>query len=154
MSETTEPRYSYYSIFGGSAPDGEWRIADLSKRGPDNDWQGEVVFRHPFAKADWGSDEPPLPVRMEYERLIGYVPGTEEAEPVNIVELMAIDDNEGGGFTQPCAYGHLVAGHSVYCHNTSWLYAPRKCKRTWYTGGRVRDEDCTGFKPNPVAPTP
>lgn len=124
-----EPRYSYSLVFGGETPDGEWRIADLSKRSEANDWDGEIVFRHPFAKTDWDDDEPPLPVRLEYERLIGYVPGVEEPPPVNIVEMLAFNDNEGGGFNQPCAYGHLVAGHSVYCHNTSWLYAPRKCRR-------------------------
>lgn len=140
------PRYSYSLVFGGSAPDdGEWRVVDLSKRGPDNDWDGDVVFRHPFAKTDWKEQEPPLPVRMEYERLIGYVPAAEQPASINLVEILADGENEGGGFNQPCAYGHLVAGHAVYCHNTSWLYSPSKCRRTWYIGW-------TEHPPNPGAP--
>lgn len=65
----------------------------------------------------------------------------------NIVELVA--DNEDCAFDQPCAHGHRVEGHAVYCHNDAWKEGPRKCRRTWYTGGEVRDEDCEGFAPNP-----
>lgn len=64
----------------------------------------------------------------------------------NLVEM--IDDDPESGFNQPCRYGNLVAGHAVYCHNTEWPDAPRKCRRTWYTGGQKRDEDCPGFAPN------
>ena len=66
----------------------------------------------------------------------------------NLVELLAADP-EGCAFDQPCAYGNRVEDHAVYCHNTEWKDAPRKCHRTWFTGGEVRDEDCPGFKPNP-----
>ena len=66
---------------------------------------------------------------------------------INLVEL--IDDDPDSGFNQPCMFGYLVARHSVYCHNTTWKDAPRKCRRTWYTGGKVRDEDCPGFEPRP-----
>jgi hypothetical protein len=70
----------------------------------------------------------------------------------NLVELMA-DDDEECVFDQPCHYGHRVGCHAVYCHNDGWKDAPRKCRQTWYTGGRERDEDCPGFKPN-ERPTP
>ena len=65
----------------------------------------------------------------------------------NLVELAA--DDEDSVFDQPCAHGHRVDCHAVYCHNEKWKDAPRKCRRTWYTGGRERDEDCPGYKPNP-----
>jgi len=29
------------------------------------------------------------------------------------------------------------------------LDGPRKCRRTWYTGGEVRDQDCEGYEANP-----
>ena len=64
----------------------------------------------------------------------------------NIVELVA--DLEDCAFDQPCQFGHRVEGHAVYCHNDAWSDGPRKCRRTWYTGGEVRDEDCPGFQPN------
>lgn len=67
----------------------------------------------------------------------------------NIVELI-----EGSECNQPCKHGHLVEGHAVYCHNDAWKDAPRKCRRTWYTGGEVRDEDCPGFARNEHTATP
>lgn len=66
---------------------------------------------------------------------------------INLVELMA--EAEDCAFDQPCKYGHRVECHAVYCHNDGWKDSPRKCRRTWYTGGEVRDEDCPGFEPNP-----
>lgn len=68
---------------------------------------------------------------------------------VNLVEMVAESDD--CGFDQPCAFGHRVEGHAVYCHNDAWSGGPRKCRRTWYTGGEERDEDCPGFCPNPNA---
>ncbi len=65
---------------------------------------------------------------------------------INLVELVANPDD--CGFDQSCEYGYKVEGHAVYCHNEVWPDAPRKCRRTWYTGGKVRDEDCPGFSPN------
>lgn len=62
----------------------------------------------------------------------------------SIVELAADDS----AFDQPCKYGNRVDGHAVYCHNNEWPDAPRKCRRSWYTGGAERDEDCEGFAPN------
>ena len=63
----------------------------------------------------------------------------------NLVEVIFGD---GPNFNQPCKYGNLVEGHAVYCHNDNWLDRPRKCRRTWYTGGQERDEDCEGYAPN------
>ena len=65
----------------------------------------------------------------------------------NIVEFAA--DGDDCAFDQPCKFGHRVETHAVYCHNEHTPGMPRKCRRTWYTGGRVRDEDCAGYEPNP-----
>ena len=66
---------------------------------------------------------------------------------INLVEMCAEPDD--CAFDQPCVYGNRVDSHAVYCHNDKWPEAPRKCRRTWYTGGASRDEDCPGFEPNP-----
>lgn len=50
-------------------------------------------------------------------------------------------------FNQKCKFGGLVNGHAVYCHSKN-EEAPRKCRRTWYTGGEVKDETCPFFEPN------
>ena len=65
---------------------------------------------------------------------------------INVVEIVA--DQDDCAWDQPCKYGHRVESHAVYCHNDWWEEAPRKCRRTWYTGGAVRDEDCAGFRAN------
>ena len=67
---------------------------------------------------------------------------------INLVELITAG-NDDCAFDQPCKHGHRVEGHAVYCHNDEWPDSPRKCRRTWYTGGEVKDEDCPGFAPNP-----
>lgn len=61
---------------------------------------------------------------------------------------IAIAGVEGESYDQPCKFGCRVGGHAVYCMSER-DDMPRKCRRTWYTGGRVRDEDCAGFEPNP-----
>lgn len=66
---------------------------------------------------------------------------------INPVELMA--NQEDCAFDQPCIFGNRVEGHAVYCHNEKWFESPRKCRRTWYTGGKDPDEACTGYEPNP-----
>lgn len=66
---------------------------------------------------------------------------------INLVELIA--DPEECAYDQACRFGHRVGGHAVYCHNETWEDSPRKCRRTWYTGGAARDEDCPGFEANP-----
>ncbi len=65
----------------------------------------------------------------------------------NIVEFAA--EPYECAFDQPCKFGHRVEGHAVYCQNDAWVNGPRKCRRTWYTGGETKDEDCPGFQPNP-----
>lgn len=65
---------------------------------------------------------------------------------LNVVELIA--DPDECAFDQVCAFGHRVEHHAVYCQNDDWKAGPRKCRRTWYTGGETRDTDCPGFKPN------
>jgi hypothetical protein len=65
---------------------------------------------------------------------------------INIVELAA--DQDDCAFDQRCKFGNRVEDHAVYCHNDAWVDGPRKCRRTWYTGGTTRDEDCPGFQPN------
>lgn len=141
-------KYSYFLRFtseGGA----DWYVVDISKRSAENDWDGEVLFKHPYSETELDdSGEPPMAVREVYERLIGHVPGQQQEPALNLVEMAAEDDD--CAFDQPCAYGHRVEGHAVYCHNTSWLYSPRKCRRSWYTGGEVRDEDCKGYRPNPL----
>jgi hypothetical protein len=66
---------------------------------------------------------------------------------LNIVELVQEPDADCA-FDQPCKFGHRVEGHAVYCHNDAWTDSPRKCRRTWYSGGEIKDEDCPGFQPN------
>ena len=62
---------------------------------------------------------------------------------VNLVELIA----DESAFDQPCAFGHRVEGHAVYCHSAH-PDSPRKCRRTWYTGGEVTDETCPYYSEN------
>jgi len=64
----------------------------------------------------------------------------------NLVELM-----EEGKWNQKCVHGHLIPGHSVYCHSEN-PKAPRKCHHTWFFGNDVRDvqdEDYPYFELNP-----
>lgn len=61
---------------------------------------------------------------------------------MNLVETF-----EKPNFNQSCVYGNLIEGHAVYCHCKN-INAPRKCKRTWYTKGIIKDEDCQFYKPN------
>lgn len=68
---------------------------------------------------------------------------------VNLVEMIQAEDADCA-FDQPCKFGHRVECHAIYCHNDAWDNAPRKCRRSAYTGGEVKDEDCPGFQPNPA----
>lgn len=69
---------------------------------------------------------------------------------INLVEML-----EEGKRNQKCKHGHLIPGHSVYCHSKN-PGAPRKCRHTWYWGvdekGR-QDEDCPYFEPNLINQT-
>ena len=151
MDETDRrDEFSYCLSYSDKFPDGMWLIF---KAGKFHDVAADdscAIAQIPHDDT-WQGDGPPPKVRAEYERLIGYVPRPVDLNPLtraNIVELAA----EPGecGFDQPCAFGNRVEGHAVYCHNEHWLYAPRKCRRTWYTGGETRDEDCEGYQPNPA----
>jgi hypothetical protein len=65
---------------------------------------------------------------------------------INFVEML-----EEGKWNQKCIYGHLIPGHSVYCHSNS-PGAPRKCHHTWFYGENEKgcqDEDCQFYKLNP-----
>ena len=146
-----ETRYSFDT--GKMA--GEYRICDYEAE-RDKNYDAKVVWSRVLTDADEECDPYPVDVKAEYERLCGrgeFINWDEPPAMPNIVELMAgADDDEECAWDQPCAFGHRVGGHAVYCHNDRWLYAPRKCQRTWCTGGETKDETCRGFKPNPLYP--
>lgn len=121
------------------ASGGFWQITQLNQG-----IEGPVVFSFPYRPEHEELEEPPEEVRHEYERLIEYDPNASSKIAVNAVEV--ISDGTKCAFDQPCRYGYRVESHAVYCHNLRWLYSPRKCRRTWYTGGDIRDEDCPGFE--------
>ena len=62
---------------------------------------------------------------------------------MNLVEMIA----DESAFDQPCKFGNRVESHAVYCHSDN-PEAPRKCRRTWYTGGEIKDENCPFYYPN------
>ena len=111
---------------------------ELAKEARQDWWDGFFELRELAAAMTAPWPPPPPPAR--------------EKRAFNVVELMT-DGEDGGGFNQPCAFGCLSPGHAVYCHNDAWPDGPRKCRRTWYTGGETRDEDCPGFVANPDAGT-
>lgn len=142
-------RYTYSLVYDRKSPKGRWQIIDMGDKGYCSSDDPVIWTIENAVLADPDSDmHPPREVRAEYERLIGFDPlkAPPPTEIVNIVEVIA--DGDDCAFDQPCAYGHRVDGHAVYCHNDWWLYAPRKCRRSWYTGGETRDEDCEGYRPN------
>jgi hypothetical protein len=79
-------------------------------------------------------------------------PKRDELTTGNIVEIMTAGD-DGNAFDQPCAFGHRVNGHAVYCHNDAWPNSPRKCRRnrgdSAYGEEPYLHEDCPGFTQNP-----
>lgn len=140
---------------------GEYQIYEIREdamHGMDADGnEVGVVWRRAYDDdEDLGEYFWPADMRAEYERLNdvpefspnwspeAFIAGTVSIQP-NVVEFM--DDEQA--WDQPCVYGNRCSSHAVYCHNDGWLYSPRKCQRTWYTSGVVRDEDCPGFTPNP-----
>lgn len=142
-------KYRYSLQFGGEAKEGgEWFIVKgssplASKR--------NIVFRCQRAKDEDDDGRPPAALRAEYERLIGKPEFSPRETMCNIVEMVA--DQDDCAFDQPCAFGHRVEQHAVYCHNDGWLYAPGKCGRRqmasdWF-GTAWPHEKCPGFKPNP-----
>ena len=63
--------------------------------------------------------------------------------------LIASMHGDNCAFDQSCKFGFRVGGHSVYCENENMPC--RKCRRTWFTGGEVKDEDCRGFERNDLS---
>jgi hypothetical protein len=140
--------YTYILTFSAAAPDREWQIYDLSGASFSAVFGDErkIVFRCPV-----GSDVdglPPIALRMKYEELLGrpeFLDFNVDPPPVlNLVEAVA--DEGACAWDQPCKFGHRVDTHAVYCHNSGWLYAPRKCRRNRTD---FLHENCRGFKPNP-----
>lgn len=134
-----DDKFGYFLTYDEEHRDGLWCIyvGDFH----DAIGNGEnIVFRCYGETQDNGN--PPAELCAEYERLIGYK-GEQQPEPFNIVEQILADPEECA-FDQPCAWGHNVKGHSVYCHNTAWLYAPRKCRRGW-DGTHT---SCAGYRKN------
>lgn len=146
--------YGMQLTFQHDRPGGEYQIYECSEdvmHGMDSEGnEAGVVWRRAYDRdEDLGEYSFPIDMRREYERLTGkpeFDPKWNGSTAVNLVEIM----DEEQGFGQPCRYGNLCSGHAVYCHNAGWLYRPRKCRRTWYTGSKTKDEDCPGFAPNPV----
>lgn len=138
-------RYTYSHIHFGEG-NGEWRIQDMGTKGYCNS-NDPIVFRMPFLPEHWKLDVPPDKLRAKFEELEGrneFI-AYDEPQSVNVVEMIA--DEDDCAWDQPCAFGHRVESHAVYCHNDKWLYAPRKCRRNrsdW------PHEQCRGFKPNPL----
>lgn len=138
-------RYTYGHRHFGEGK-GEWFIQDMGDKGYCNH-DDPVVFTMPFLPEHWELDVPPDEFRQKFEELCGrseFAPVPEDATP-NIVEMIA--DEDDCAWDQPCAFGHRVETHAVYCHNDKWLYSPRKCRRNrtdW------PHEKCRGFKPNPL----
>jgi hypothetical protein len=144
MNEKAYRSYRIIHTFS-SDPEGEfWEI----RRGERARQHGDAVALYRFEVPPETPDserwacEPPLPVRQEYERLIDYHPGDRIRGTPNVVEFIA-DGN--CSFDQPCAFGHRVEDHAVYCHSPTWLYAPRKCRRNRTD---FVHEHCPGFNPN------
>lgn len=48
-------------------------------------------------------------------------------------------------YDQPCYWGSRFGTHAVYCHCKK---GPMKCRRTWFTSGQTKDEECEHFKEN------
>lgn len=141
----SDPRLSL--VFQGNPLQGEWQIVV----GASYEKNLQILWTRPHnAEEQLGEYLWPSDMRAEYERITGKAEFSPQEIAINVVEMVASEDEQG--CRQPCRFGNLVEGHAVYCHNEGWLYAPRKCRRTWYTDGKVRDEDCPGFRPT-IPPT-
>ena len=113
------------------------------------DAKDAVWSRPQLPDEDTGQYSWPADMRAEYERLTGrpeFDPNWEGQTMVNLVELLA-DPSEWATDT-PCAWGHRVEGHAVYCHNDGWLYSQRKCRRR-QDDPEWKHENCPGYRANP-----
>lgn len=136
-------------IYDLTHPNGVWKIYKHSDCTSMFVEENTVWCRDQLPNEDCGDYTWPADMRSEYERLTGKPEFTlSEQKTFTPEPVELLDDSDGSGFNQPCRFGYLVEGHSVYCHNERWLYAPRKCRRTWYTNGERRDEDCPGYLPH------
>jgi hypothetical protein len=153
-------QFSISCSYNSEYPDGLWIIqqAEWCTFRPHVDRDGGYWSFHPHdGNRVWTrpcrKDDPeegyPADLRAEFERLIEYDPDYDPSHQPTLGEACFADEEDGGGFNQPCKFGNLAEGHAVYCTNSKWLYGPTKCRRTWYTGGERRDEDCEGYAPNP-----
>jgi hypothetical protein len=73
---------------------------------------------------------------------------------INLVEMVSGEDESK--WNQSCIHGHLIEGHSVYCHYDGDKFdPPRKCRKNWFWGASCEDgdfdEDCPGYERNPDA---
>lgn len=135
--------YSFY--YGYDFKDNKitFNIFDTNKTDHKNPLGRKVVWTGQFPiQDDYEGHQFPLEFRQEYERLLNRSEFVADAQPeeANLVEVVAGDDC---AWDQPCAHGHRVEQHAVYCHNSFWLYAPRKCYRNRLD---FKHENCPGFK--------
>lgn len=111
-----------------------------------------VVWSRPYIRdEDTGEYHYPSDVRKKYEELTGKAEFVEsERSPWNIVPMLLADDDEVV-YDCPCAWAQRVKNHAIYCENSGWLYAPRKCRRgpgSWREDGTPLQETCPGFRRN------
>lgn len=103
------------------------------------------VFIAPEHQADWSDGI------QEMRELAGWLTAPKNPKPprqitqLNRVELVA--ETDACAWDQPCAFGHRVDDHAVYCHHAEWTESPRKCRRG--RSSDYRHEDCPGFLANP-----
>jgi hypothetical protein len=57
-----------------------------------------------------------------------------------------VEDGEVFGQVNPCRYGEQCGWHACYCNHAK---GPRKCRRSWYTGGKEPDAACEHYEANP-----
>ena len=144
--------YSISNVFSAENRDGIWKIsAAPAGRNYMSITGDELIWAGAAGEDNQKNGKPPPSVCAEYERLLGYSKVVVPAPTFNVVEALADDDD--CAFDQPCAYGHRVESYAVYCHNESWLYAPRKCRRHSGNSGWGDEpwphEECGGYLPNP-----
>ncbi len=147
-----ELRYGYSQIIDDLGY--RWEIYDTKTKNLKHPLGYTVIWTLDYLPQHNDLGEPPEELRQKYEQLNG-LDGSVRADAnwrsgmddgvVNIVEIAA---DGPCAFDQPCRFGYRVETHAVYCHNERWLYSPRKCRRSWYTGGEVSDENCPGYLPS------
>lgn len=126
----------------------EWLITEMV-HGEYASFDDPVVWSRAYIDdEDTGEYSWPSDMRLEYERLTGKAEFDGAEDHINIVEMMQ-DADDDCAWDQPCAHGHRVEYHAVYCHNKRWLYSPTKCRRGNWGSGSPHDK-CPGFLANPL----